>query len=274
LTKSAKINFGDIDQSGSERETVALTDLIRRHPAIQDFTQRGLHLLELRPGQRVLDVGCGTGENVREFSGIVGSSGFAAGIDRSEAMIAEARRRSAEQNETAVSYRVGEAANIDFADGSFDVCWTERMLQHVSHPERVIAEMIRVLKPGGRLAVLETDWETFTMDLPDVESTRKVLNLFCDNIQNGWIGRQLLRLVRRAGLTEIKPFYGVVPGNNFRELFDALGMGEIVDTLQAANLLSAAEAAAWQQSLDAADRDGNSFYSITLFGICATKTNA
>jgi len=67
---------------------------------------------------------------------------------------------------------------------------------HVPDPDKAISEMTRVLRRGGRMAVLDFDWEGQFCDSPYKETTRKIALTVCDSIRNGWIGRRLPRMFR------------------------------------------------------------------------------
>src|SRR5271165_2812956 len=82
--------------------------------------------LRLSGGERVLDLGCGLGDDTFEIARVVGSRGRAVGVDVSETMILEARRRAASLD-LAVEFEVGDAQALRFDDGAFDACRTERM---------------------------------------------------------------------------------------------------------------------------------------------------
>ncbi|MEW9530150.1 class I SAM-dependent methyltransferase [Microbispora sp. NPDC049125] len=106
-----------------------------------------------RPGDRVLDVGCGTGYLSQILAPVVGAAGQVTGVDPSVPMIDYARRRAPGN----CSYMVGEGQALDLPDASFDVVVTSLAVHHVPSAERgaALREMFRVLRPGGRLLLAE-----------------------------------------------------------------------------------------------------------------------
>lgn len=102
----------------------------------------------LRPGMRVLDVACGTGASSLAAAGIVGPSGSVIGVDPSTGMLREARRRG-------LAVACGRAEALPFASASFDLVSMGYALRHVFDLRVAFAEYRRVLKPGGRLLLLE-----------------------------------------------------------------------------------------------------------------------
>jgi len=107
-------------------------------------------LLRVQSGQTVLDVACGPGNFTRSFAPLVGDTGLVIGFDESATMLAKAVEQD---NPGQVGYVRGDARSLPFADGTFDAVGCFLALHLIPEPFRAVREMIRVLAPGGRIAI-------------------------------------------------------------------------------------------------------------------------
>lgn len=116
--------------------------------------RRAVRLSGARPGDSVLDCAAGTGDLTLLFQRAVGPGARVVGTDFNADMLALAERK-ARQRGVEIEWRVEDAQALNFADASFDIASIAYGIRNVDDPERALAQMHRVLKPGGRLVVLE-----------------------------------------------------------------------------------------------------------------------
>lgn len=159
--------------------------------------------LSLRSGERLLDVGCGLGDAALALSIDLGDQGEVVGIDGSKVMLAEARVRAADAT-CRVRFTVGDAGALDEPDASFDAVRSERMLQWVPDPARAVAEMARVLRPGGLVCLTDSDWSTLDFGVGDPDIARRVRETFgVDRGRQTTVGGRLRSLAEAAGLVPL-----------------------------------------------------------------------
>lgn len=264
------VGFRDVDKSGDAGRFIHYLDSENANEIVQVFKRFSFDFLHVREGHRILDVGCGTGNDVVALAKMVGERGQIIGVDSSEAMITEARRR-VEGLGLAIEFHVGAAHNLEFADTTFDGCRAERTFLHLESPQKALAEMVRVTHPGGHIVVLEPDWETVVIDSPYRDVTRKILNFFCDTvIHNGWIGRQLPRMFKEHGLVDIvgTPVSGIV--TDFEQA-DRLEWRKTANLAHERGLISATDVINWVSYLEKANHRGEFLMASTSFIVCGKK---
>jgi SAM-dependent methyltransferase len=122
-------------------------------PGMADERRIAARMLELKPGERVLDVACGTGAFTRHFGRLVGRDGLAVGIDVSETMLARAGETTARAALPQVGFVRGDAQEPTFADGAFDAICCFAALNLFADAERALDRMTSALGRGGRIAI-------------------------------------------------------------------------------------------------------------------------
>lgn len=239
---------------------------------LRDLSRARYGLLNLSPGDRVLDVGCGLGDHARDLAALVAPRGSVIAIDASEAMIAEARRRCAAAH-LRVEFAVADAHELGLGDASLAACWSERVLQHLADPGRAIAQMVRVLKPGGHLVAFEPDHSTLVIDAADRATTRTIVLTLADTIRCSWIGRSLFSLFSANGLTEVRIIPTPIVSHS---LSDTNALLRLDATAQAAierGLLSEQAAAQWFAELRQREASGLFFGCLLCFAVVGRKPN-
>lgn len=229
--------------------------------------------MHLMPGQCVLDVGCGPATDTIALAHVVGPTGQVVGVDADLTMLAEADRRSAAAGvHNRVIHVHADATCLPFQAETFDACRSERLLQYVCEPERVLAEMVRVTKADGWVVALDMDWGTLSIDSPEADIERRLARVCGEGIvANGYAGRTLYRLFREQQLHDIR----VIPlalALTDCELARQLGKFDDVEAeALRTGAISLGELALWLNGLLEAEATGTFFASVTLMLVSGRK---
>ncbi|MFJ9774694.1 methyltransferase domain-containing protein [Kitasatospora sp. NPDC101157] len=190
------------DPSVTDRLVAAL-DVQAANAGVRRLREWAHSHLGARPGERVLDVGSGTGSETLVLAAAVAPDGAATGIEPHPGLRAVAEQRAAGAGHPGrpVRFLDGDALALPLPDGESDVVWCERVLQHLTDPARAVAEMARVLRPGGRVALLDTDWATCVLH-PAAPEVRPALATAAQaTAATPDAGRRLTGWLTAAGLT-------------------------------------------------------------------------
>jgi SAM-dependent methyltransferase len=180
----------DFDEETARRLVAVYTT-----PDVVDQRRAIRAAVALQPGEQVLDIGSGPGFLAAKMAEEVGVDGRVYGIDLSDSMLAIARH-----GETPVDYGRGDALALPFGDEQFDVAVFTQVYEYIDDIEGALAEARRVLHPGGRLLVLDTDWDSIVWHSSDRDRMERVLASWNEHLADPYLPRRLPSLMRAAGL--------------------------------------------------------------------------
>lgn len=193
--------FTAIDAVGQVPTYIEALQAFDQIPQLQELKE--IERAQLNPGSSVLDIGCGFGLETERLARIAGPGARICGVDKSGQFILEARRR-AESAGLSINYATGSAEDLHFPDASFDHVRAERLLIYLDPVEPVLAQMRRVLRPGGTLALIEPDFGTTTANVSDRSLLRRVMAHEADTaVAQSWLPGRLPALLNQLAFQTV-----------------------------------------------------------------------
>lgn len=239
---SATLQFDD--------EASRRVEAVYRTPDVVAQRRRVLDALALAEGERVLDVGSGPGLLAAELAAAVGPSGLVRGVDVSDSMLAIASARAAPEGAAPMEFVAAGAESLPFEPASFDVAVSTQVYEYVEDVPRSVAELHRVVRPGGRVAILDTDWDSIVLHSRDRARTERVLAAWEGHLVDARLPRRLRGILAAGGFHSVA--CEVVPMLNLGydpDTFSAGIVGMIAAFVSGRGGVSAEEAAAWRDDV-------------------------
>ncbi|MFE7798300.1 methyltransferase domain-containing protein [Nocardia sp. NPDC057440] len=255
------------DSAGRD-QLVDVRDLQAALPGIRRLRTWAHDALALQPGERAVDIGSGSGSEVLAFADVVGPTGTAIGVEPDPHLLAAAERRAAQAGSTA-KFHSGDAYGLPFGADSFDAALCERVFQHLTAPIRAANEIARVLRPGGRVVVVDSDWGTAIVHPGNRQVVREVVDTLFSATTNPLSGRLLPGLLTKAGLVidEI--------GSHALVQDRSVGAGSLVNRISAMavarGVITEAQRDQLIADLEAGAESGDIHLSVTMFAVLAHK---
>ena len=247
------------EEMAAELEAVySKRDILRRRALVHEA-------LGAAPGDRVLDAGCGPGFYVAETLERVGPGGSVVGVDASQPMLALAAKRS--EGHDNVSFHEGDVTALPVADADFDRALSVQVLEYVEDIPAALAELHRVLRPGGRVLLWDVDWATVSWHSDDPARMDRFLRAWDDHLSDPVLPRRLSAELRSAGFEDVE-----MQGHAFvtDDLTDESYAGALVPLM--ADYVGTDEAQEWAQEQRELQARGQSYFACIQF--CFTGTRA
>lgn len=187
-----------------------------RTPDMLEVNAAVCETLAPAPGEHILEVGCGSGVLCRMVAPSLQPNGCVVGVDISAQFLIEAKKYALQEGlGEQIMFECGIGESLPYPDAIFDGALAARLLLHACDPDAVVREMTRVVKRGGRVVVMDWDFDSAVVDHPDRELTRRLLHWRNDHHGgDNWSGRQLWWRMVAAGLQSltVHPVVTVVHG--------------------------------------------------------------
>lgn len=245
---------------------VFVLDMQESLPSVLRLRDWAMAALAPQPGETAVDVGSGTGAEVRRLAAAVGDAGRAIGIEPHAGLRAVAEERSAGTGATFVD---AEASELPFEDGTVDVIRCERVFQHLADPAGAAREFARVLRPGGRVVVIDSDWGTAVQTPGDADVVRRLAEFRDRQWPNPYAGRHLPGQLLRAGLN-VDPDIGATAVIPPTEVLLVLVQKSLVDAV-AAGVVSPAEADQLLAEMRSAHDAGEALMAVTMLAVVGRR---
>ena len=250
-------------------ETSRVVEEFNRSQGAMERRRRIVAALALQPGEAILDVGSGPGNQVFEMSSIVGPGGRVQGIDPAESAIAIASRRCSGLSN--VHFELGDVAQLPFDDGTFDSVMSSQVFEYLQNVSRGLEEIHRVLRPGGRVLIHDTNWGALLWRSSDAQRMNRIMEVWDKHLTDPRLPETLGPKLRDAGFIDIK----VEPIIQLEIEYDPASvsgvlMKFIVGYVESQGI-SALEISAWLEDLQDLAAKGEYFFSLNEYMFTGSK---
>jgi len=217
-------------------------------PDVETQRREFINAINLEPGEKVLDVGSGPGFLTKIMRDKVGPLGLICGVDISEFQLNIARSNTKENDGIKFSY--GDATDLPFPDEYFDTIACTQVLEYVNDVDKALKEFHRVVRNGGKIAILDTDWDSIVWHSSNPERMRRILKVWEAHASDPFLPRKLAKSMNRAGFKIInQKIFPIYNPNYEEETYSNRMIDLIIPFVIETGNLSKEEANSWANEL-------------------------
>jgi arsenite methyltransferase len=239
-------------------------------PEVVAQRRQVVEALALSEGEHVLDIGAGPGLLAHDLANAVGRNGRVCGIDVSGSMLAMSAKRCVEQPWT--EFRMGEAVQVPYPDQSFDAAVSTQVYEYVPDIPAALSELHRVLRSGGRVAILDTDYGSLIIHTKDPARMSRVLSAWDEHFVHANLPRTLSRQLREAGFTILERTAIPMFNPEFEDNTYGKGLlGMMASFAVGRNEVMQGEADAWFAEFADLSQEDKFFFSLNRYLFVARK---
>jgi len=233
-------------------------------PEIVRQRQHTLNRLSVKRGEQILDVGCGVGFLSYEIALQTGDSGRVSGIDQNSEMIRHANKRCESLRNT--EFSEANADNLPFPEESFDAVSCTQVLLYVNDVAQVLSGIRRVLKPAGRIIIVETDWRGVVLNSDYDSITRKIFSAWDAAVPSPNLPVRLGPLLVDNGFcnVDVEPI-PILNTEYTPSQFSHGMMNWITKNALKKRVITKEQSQKWLDDLDEKGKSGNYFFCVNRF---------
>ena len=253
-----------------DRQAAQNTERSYQTPEIIRQRSRTLDALALQAGEQVLDAGCGTGLLLEQMANSVGDSGRVVGVDYSPDMLDMARHRCRDLGN--VELRQGSVEQLDFEQERFDVVSCTQTLLYVAQVETALGEIHRVLKPHGRVGIIETDWRGVVFNNLDESLTRRILDAWDNAVESPNLPAKLGGLLRQLNFSAVRvEAIPILNTSDNGENFSSMMFKGFIKNALKQGVITQQESEQWRQQVLELVQQNAYFFCVNRFLFTAVK---
>jgi ubiquinone/menaquinone biosynthesis C-methylase UbiE len=253
-------HFYDPEMAAQQARLARTRDMVRQRRVL-------IGALSPKRSEAILELGAGNGALARDLVPLVGAGGRIVGIDTSDAIVALARDLCPD-----AAFLLGDARHLSFQAGSFDAVVAAQLFCFLDDADGALRDVHRVLKPGGRVVVLDTDWATLVWRSRNPALMNRVMAAYTAHYRDPHVPRSLPERLARAGFTDIALDSFVILDREFGEDSYARQTANFaIPIMEGSSAFTPDDIAAWIDDLDDLARHDGFFFSLNRYVATASK---